>query len=324
MRVLGIGNALVDVLAKLPNDDLLNELNISKGSMNLIDESQREIVLEKINSWDLAMTTGGSVGNSTLALRQLGVPVGFIGKVGSDQYGRFYIDEMTLSGVDLHLIYERKFSGTALCLITPDGERTFTTYLGAAADMQKTDLKESVLQRYTHFYVEGYLVQNHELIEGALKMAKQLGLKTALDLASYNIVQEEHDFLNSLVDNYVDILFANEEEATAFTGKSPSEAIHEIAARVEIAVVKEGSKGSWVKKGDLFIHVPCYQVIKPVDTTAAGDYYAAGFLAGLQKGLSLDKCAEVGSLLSYHIIQVVGTKLNDSVWDDIREKINQI
>jgi len=127
MKILGIGNALVDILAKLPNDELLKELNVAKGSMNLIEEEMRKELLEKIETMDLKMTSGGSVSNTSLALRQLEAPSGYIGKVGNDKYGKFYVDELTEVGVDLHLIHESGFSGTAIAMITPDGERTFCT-----------------------------------------------------------------------------------------------------------------------------------------------------------------------------------------------------
>jgi sugar/nucleoside kinase (ribokinase family) len=320
MKILGIGNALVDILAKLPNDNLLGELNVPKGSMNLIDSEQRKVIFEKINGLDLKMTTGGSVSNTTVALGQLGIPVGYIGKIGDDIYGDFYLQEMTASGVDLHLIQEETFSGTAMAMISPDGERTFCTYLGAAADMQKTDLQETIFKTYSHFYVEGYLVQNHELMETAMQMAKSQGLKIIIDLSSYNVVAADRNFILNLIDNYVDIVFANEEEAIALTQKQTIEAVHEIAAKVQMAIIKEGAKGSYVKSKDMFAHIPVLKEIKPVDTTAAGDYYAAGFFYGMANGVNPEKCAMLGTLLSYYVIQVVGTKLSAEMWNEIRKK----
>jgi sugar/nucleoside kinase (ribokinase family) len=325
MKILGIGNALVDILAKLPDDGLLKELNVAKGSMNLIEEETRKSLFAKIETLNLKMTSGGSVSNTSLALRQMGAPSGYIGKVGNDEYGKFYIDELTKAGVSLHLIHESGFSGTAIAMITPDGERTFCTYLGAAAGMQKTEIQKSVLEQYTHFYVEGYLVQNHDLIEGIMKMAQSLGLTVMLDLASFNVVASDRAFICKLVEKYVDIIFANEEEALAFTGKSSTgEAIHDIARHVKIAVLKEGDKGSWIKHNDELIHVPVYKRVKPIDTTAAGDYYAAGFFYGMLHDASLEKCAQLGSLLSYYIIQVVGTQLSPETWEKIRKKASQI
>jgi sugar/nucleoside kinase (ribokinase family) len=314
----------VDILAKLPNDDLLRELNVAKGSMNLIDNEMRASVLQKIEQTELKMTTGGSVSNTSLAARRMNVPIGYIGKVGNDLYGDFYIEQLKSSGVDLHLIYEKAASGTAIAMITPDGERTFCTYLGAAADMQKKDLKESDFEGYTHFYAEGYLVQNHELIETALQIAKSRKLTTMIDLASFNVVEADRDFIKSLVEKYVDIVFANEEEARAFTGKPASEAVNEIAKVAKIAVVKEGSKGSLVKQGDKLYKIPVYKKVDPVDTTAAGDYYAAGFFYGMAHNADLERCARIGSLLSYYIIQIVGTKLPDEIWDKIHQEAEKI
>jgi len=324
MKILGIGNALVDVLIKLPDERLLSELNVSKGSMNLIDAEMRKVVFERIKGFPVSQTTGGSVSNTTLALRQLGEPVGFMGKAGNDAYGNFYLKEMTDLDIELHLIQENTFSGTAITLITPDGERTFCTYLGAAADMQKTDLSPAVFEQYTHFYVESYLVQNHELIETALAMAKSLQMTTILDLASYNVVAADRDFIQSLVDRYVDILFANEEEAVALTGKPSEIAIHEIAEKAPTVIMKGGAKGSWVKQKDLFVHIPVYKKIEPLDTTAAGDYYAAGYFFGMINNVNPEKCAKLGTLLSYYIIQTIGTKLPEETWMEIREKAKVI
>ncbi|GAP71637.1 ribokinase [Candidatus Symbiothrix dinenymphae] len=324
MKILGMGNALVDILAKLPNDELLKELNVAKGSMNLIDSEMRRAVFAKLEGLDIKLTTGGSISNTILALKQMNVPVGFIGKVGDDKYGKFYIEELQKSGVNLHLIYEKAFSGTATAMITPDGERTFCTYLGAAAGMRDVDLQTDVFVQYSHLYVEGYLVQNHALIETAMQMAKASGLEVALDLASFNVVEGDRDFIQKLIDNYVDILFANEDEAKALTRKAPNEAIHEIADKVSTVIIKEGPRGSYVKSKGILIHEPVREDIKPLDTTAAGDYYAAGFFYGMVRGADMQQCARLGTLLAHYIIQVVGTKLPQGTWEEIREKAGEI
>ena len=324
MKILGIGNALVDVLVKLPDEKLLCELDVAKGSMNLIDAEKRKMIFEKIKSFPITQTTGGSVSNTTLALKHLGGPVGFTGKAGNDVYGDFYLKEMTDLKIELHLIQENTFSGTAITLITPDGERTFCTYLGAAANMRKDDLSLTVFEQYTHLYIEGYLVQNHELIETALSMAKSLQMTVILDLASYNVVASDREFIQSLIDRYVDILFANEEEAMTLTGKPAELAIHEIAEKVPTVIMKGGAKGSLIKQKDLFIHIPVYKEVEPVDTTAAGDYYAAGYFYGMIHGVNPEKCAKLGTLLSYYIIRVIGTKLPEETWTEIRKKAKAI
>ena len=168
----------------------------------------------------------------------------------------------------------------AVALVSPDSERTFATFLGAAVEISASDLKLEDFQGYDYFHIEGYLVQNYDLIETAVKLAKEAGCKVTIDMASYNVVEDNLEFLTRIVKEYVDIVFANEEEAKAFTGKEPREALDAIAEMTDIAVVKIGSKGSMVKRGD---KVYTAGVIKAnsIDTTGAGDLYAAGFIYGL-------------------------------------------
>lgn len=320
MKILGIGNALVDVLIKLESEELLRVMQLSKGSMNLIDIDTRNSLFDGLKDHKMKMTTGGSAGNTCLALAHLGMPVGFVGKLGDDDLGEFYVKEYVESGIEPHFLFEPDPSGTAMVMISPDGERTFCTYLGVAAEMCKEDIESDVMTPYTHLYVEGYLVQNHSLIEGALSMAKAKGLTTAMDLASFNVVEEEREFLLDLIKNYVDIVFANELEARSLTGKEPEEAVREIGDIVSIAVVKTGADGSWVVCGGEPIHVSVEQ-IKPIDSTAAGDYYAAGFFYGMSKNKSLEECAEYGSILAGEVIQVIGTKLSPEVWGKIKSVV---
>ncbi|MDH8701439.1 sugar/nucleoside kinase (ribokinase family) [Dysgonomonadaceae bacterium PH5-43] len=325
MKILGIGNALVDVLVKIDNDNLLSELNLQKGSMSLIDVETRDDIFNRLANINYKITTGGSAGNTCLALSYMNANVGFVGKVGDNEYGKFYIEEFMRAGVNPHFIHvNNNHTGTAMTFISADGERTFGTYLGVAGDMHKTDLNKDVLSEYTYLYVEGYLVQNHELIEGALSIAKSLGLKIAIDLASYNIVEAEKEFLLKLINNYVDIVFANEEEAKALTGKEPQEAVEEIGSMVEMSIVKTGAKGSFVMcKGEV-VYVPVRSNVAPLDTTAAGDYYAAGFLYGLTQNKTIKQCAELGTLFAGEIIQVIGTKLSAERWNSIKETAQTI
>lgn len=323
MKILGMGNALIDILAKLDDDTVLNELHLPKGGMTLIDMETRNALMERMASWTFECTTGGSAGNTCRALGAMQVPVGFIGKVGTDEYGTFFVDTYRRAGVEPYLIRKDQPSGTAMTFISPDGERTFGTYLGVAAELLAADVSETILMDYTHLYIEGYLVQNHQLIETALKTAKARGLTTAMDLASYNVVAAEKEFLLSLIHNYVDIVFANEEEAKELTGLSPEAAVKAIGRSAQIAIVKTGGEGSWVMQGEQVVNVPV-KTIRPVDTTAAGDYYAAGFLFGLQQGASLTQCAQLGSLLALEIIQVVGTHLSDETWASIRNRAQEI
>ncbi|MDR1369485.1 MAG: adenosine kinase [Dysgonamonadaceae bacterium] len=323
MKILGMGNALVDVLIRLNDDNVLNELELPKGSMQLIDQHKREKIFRTVDGYNTSLATGGSASNTILALSKMGVDSGFIGKVGDDEYGRFYVREIGEAGVTPHFYRENSPSGTAMTLITPDGERTFGTYLGAAADLQANELQENVFLAYRIFYVEGYLINNYSLIEKAMQMAKAQGLMIAIDLASYNVVEANRDSFLTLIREYVDIVFANKEEARMLTGKESEEAVKELASMTRIAVVKVGSDGSFVMKGEDLVKIPAIET-QMVDATAAGDFFAAGFFYGMIHQAGLEQCGRIGSLLASNVIKVVGTKLSEEVWDKIRLGASEI
>ncbi len=323
MKILGMGNALVDVLAKLDTDEHLSALKLPKGSMQLIDENQREHISKAIGGLQQKMTAGGCASNTLAALAKMGLYAGFIGKVGDDLYGNFYLNDVREIGVKTHIVQKQASSGTAMALISPDGERTFGTYLGISAELSVEDISEEIFRQYNYFYVEGYLVQNYQLIETAMSLAKKLNMKIIIDTASYNIVEENRDFFLKLLEEYVDIVFANEEEARALTGLNPEEAIKVIAGKVEIAVVKTGAKGALAMSNDKLVAVPAL-VANVVDATAAGDFYAAGFLYGLFHNKGLEQCARIGSLFASNIIEVVGTRLEDQSWQKIRINAEKI
>jgi sugar/nucleoside kinase (ribokinase family) len=203
-------------------------------------------------------------------------------------------------------------------LVETDGERTFATYLGAASELHPDDITAERLEGFDIFFIEGYLVYNHSLIMAAASAAKSAGLTIALDLASYNVVEANRDILNELVKTYVDIVFANEEEAVAFTGLQPLEAVESLAGLCDIAIVKIGKEGAYIQQGFSRILVPAAGDLV-VDTTGAGDFFAAGFLAGLAKGYNLEKSGKLGALLASRVIRVPGAKLDESEWTEIRK-----
>ena len=323
-KIIGMGNALVDVLVSLSDDKMLDDLNLPKGSMQLIDESRYLYIKSVFDQLETKRSTGGSTGNMVKALAMLGEKPAFIGKIGPDTMGEFFREEGERVGVEMKLLKSEVRSGVASTFISQDGERTFATYLGAAFRMEDNDLKPEMFKGYTYFYVEGYLVQNHDLILRAMQLAKNAGLQVCLDLASYNIVAEDLDFFKLLVNNYVDIVFANEEEAKAFTGMDIDHALDAIASSCSIAVVKLGSKGSVIKKGTEEVRLKIKRVENVMDTTGAGDFYAAGFMYGLMHGFSLEKCGQIGSILAQEVIQVVGTALSNEKWDEIKLNIQQV
>lgn len=322
-KVIGIGNALVDLLIKLDDDKLLAELRLPKGSMTLVDEKTKALIAEKSLQLEKNMASGGSAANTIHGLAQLGVSTAFVGTVGQDETGDFFSSDLEKSNIKPLLNRSKTPSGLASTLISRDSERTFGTYLGAAIELSGKDLSLSQFTAYDILHVEGYLVQNHELLETILKLAKEAGLKISIDMASYNVVEDNLAFFKRMVKQYVDILFANEEEAKAFTGKEPEEALHEMAGEVELAVVKIGSKGSMVKTGEEVVYIDAIRS-NAIDTTGAGDLYAAGFIYGLINNMDLKKAGFVGSLLASNVIANIGAKIPDDKWSNIKEEIKNL
>ena len=314
-KVLGIGNALVDILTRIDNDNILNELGLPKGSMQLVDDKTSEKVAKALEKYDNSMAPGGSAANTIHGLAKCGVKTGFIGFTGNDKVGKFFDDAMKSVGVQPIMFHGDVPSGIAQAIISPDGERTFATHLGAAVLLNESLLTSDIFKGWDYCYVEGYLIANRPLFKKAIELAKLAGCKVVLDLASYNVVEDNRDFLVELLPQ-IDIVFANEEEAKALTHSTPEDALEFIAKNCEIAVVKVGSKGSLIKRGDEMVQVGCSKV-NVIDTTGAGDMYAAGFLAGLINGYDLKKSGELGTCLAGNVIQVMGAKLNDCQWEKI-------
>lgn len=317
MKILGIGNALVDVLVLPEDDQIINELDLPKGGMTLVEKDISAQILKKIEFLRPKLATGGSVANAMNGIAGMEVTCGYIGAVGKDELGFLFKNNMKNNGITTFLKETDLPTGCAVSLISPDGERTFATYLGAAVEMGAEDVFSEYFKGFDLFLIEGYLVFNKALIMTAASKAKSAGLRVALDLASYNVVEANMDTLNELVDNYVDIVFANEEEAKSFTGLPPEEALKNLAGRCDIAVVKIGKEGAFIQQGMQRIHVPAIGT-EVVDTTGAGDYFAAGFLAGLAKEYDLERSGNLGSLLASKVIRVIGAELSPLDWAEIK------
>ena len=250
-KIIGIGNALVDILARLTHDELLDEMGLTKGGMTLIDAAQQTRLQACMEGLPVERATGGSAGNTILALAHLGDEVGFVGKIGDDALGRFYAECFREAGIDARLTRCSLPTGVANTFISPDGERTFGTCLGAAATLQPADITPQLFQDVELAHIEGYLVQNHELMEAICRTALETDTMLSLDLASYNVVAADLAYFRHLVQDYIDIVFANEEEACALTGQSdPLEALRQMATMKCLAVVKLGSKGASVRLGE--------------------------------------------------------------------------
>jgi len=322
-KVLGMGNALVDVMTRLENDELLDSFGLPKGSMQLVDKAFSNNLMSQTDHLKQQLSSGGSAANTIHGLSNLGVSAGFIGKTGTDELGRFFRSDLEANNINPLLFTSKNDSGRAIALVSPDSERTFATYLGASIELSDNDLTASIFEGFKYFHIEGYLVQNHELLSKAVKLAKENYMLVSIDMASYNVVEENRDFLNSVINDYIDIVFANEDEARAFTGCEPEQALNEIAEQCEIAVVKLGSAGSLIKNKKRIYRIDALNA-NSIDTTGAGDLYASGFLYGLVNEMPLNKCGELGSVLGGNVIEVIGAKMDNLRWDKIKEYIKRI
>lgn len=323
-KILGIGSSLVDILSQVPNEEVLNELNLPKGSMTYVNINDAVSIGERLaQQYGSQRAAGDSAANTMSGLARLGAKAGFLTMMGNDEMGQFFTNEMTRTGVEMLALKSDTPTGRVIAMVTPDGERTFATCLGASIELSPDDIKPELFDNWDIFYIEGYLVANPDMLRKAISTAKDKGLKIAIDLASYNVVEESRDFLLELVNNYVDIVFANEQEALALTGMEPENALHYIAERCEIAVVKIGAKGAYIQRGDEIVTIPPMKA-DVVDTTGAGDMWAAGFLAGLVKGENLQKCGMMGAIVAKNIIEVMGAKMDDERWDNIHAAIAKL
>ena len=288
-KILGIGNALTDVSVILKSDDILTELGLPKGGMVHIDDVLFKKIQQMIGQHHVTITPGGSIANSCRAMGHLGVPAGFVGKVGHDKIGQLYARSLTEVGVeDLLVVSPNLSSGVCTSFISQGGERTFADHMEASIDLKAEDLNPGIFNEYNYLFLEGYLVQNHELIEQGAKMAKEAGMKVAMDLASYNIILEDHEFCTYLVNKY------------------------EMGVKGSIIATKEELSEVHAQKANC------------IDSTGAGDCFAGGFLYGLVNGHNLKQCAEIGSIIAAEIVQVVGTELPQEKWIDIKHKIAEI
>jgi sugar/nucleoside kinase (ribokinase family) len=321
--IIGIGNALMDVVVKLTDDSLLQKNNLPKGSMTLVDANLSESINRQTEGLEKIFAPGGSVANTIDGLAHLGANAAFIGKVGNDEMGNSYHDGLLEIGAKPLLFKSANPTGVAMALVSPDSERTFGTYLGAAIELSPDDLSPELFSGYNIVYIEGYLVQNHDLVTRAAQLAKDSGLTIALDLASYNVVEANLEFLKEILTNYVDIIFANEEEAKAFTGKAPREAVSELGNLCPVAVVKTGPKGSFICSDHKIIQIDAIQA-NCIDTTGAGDLYAAGFLYGYSFGLPLVTCGNIASILASRVITLYGARMNDTMWNEIDNQLDEL
>jgi len=323
--ILGIGNALTDILAVLPDDTLLKTFHLPLGSMQHVDRETGDMIWNQLKTLDIHYVAGGSAANTIACTAVFGMPSGFIGKIGDDELGLLFKSDQEQYGVNTLLLKSPNPSGRSMVFVSGgNAERTFAVYLGAALDFVPEDLKPEYFQGYDYFHIEGYLVQNQALIRRAVEMAREAGCIISLDMASYNVVESNEAFLHDIVDKYVDIVFANETESKAFTKLAdPRDALLEISRHCRIAVVKVGKDGSWVRSGDEEHFIAPWPA-NPLDATGAGDAYAAGFLYAHALGMPLKVCGEVGSIIAAKVVEVIGTKIDIPRWRDAKKEIREL
>ncbi len=319
-RIIGIGSALLDVLARVPEESVA-ALPGGKGGMVLVDETEMGALVSRLPQ-DAALVPGGSAANTVLGLGHLGLPGRMLAKVGDDERGSLYRRNAEAAGIDgvAFKVNPTVATGTCVSLVTPDSERTMRTYLGAAATMAPGEITVADFAGCGHAHIEGYMLFNRELMLHLLKTAKAAGCTVSLDLASYEVVQAAADILPDLLGQWVDMVFANEDEAAAFVGsKDENEALDRLAALCDVAVVKLGRRGALIRRGAERVAVEAC-LVSAVDTTGAGDLWATGFLYGFHTGRSLADCGALGARVAAEVVQVMGADIPESRWQALRNQ----
>lgn len=321
--VLGIGNAIVDVIARTEEDFLLKQ-GMNKGTMALIDAPRAEAIYDAMGP--AIESSGGSAANTIVGVAGFGARAAFIGKIKEDGLGRAFAHDIRAAGVAFTTPPAADGAPTARCyiLVTPDGERTMNTYLGAAQDLSAADIDADAVAASAIVYLEGYLWDPQNAKEAFLKAAKiahQTGRKVALTLSDAFCVDRWRDeFLQLMRSRTVDLIFANEAELHSLYQSSDFDAaIAALRADIDIAVVTRSEKGCLVVGPDDVEAVPAFPVDRVVDTTGAGDLFAAGFLSGLARGADDRTCGRLGALAAAEVIQHIGARPEASLKDLARE-----
>jgi sugar/nucleoside kinase (ribokinase family) len=322
--LVGVGSVLVDILAH-EDDAFLEASGALRGGMVYVGRDHIEQTLARASGTP-AVVPGGSACNTVVGVSRLGGRARFIGKRGNGAMGDFFENALRAHKVEPRLFRSDTPTGRVLSIITPDAQRSMFTFLGASAETRAEEIAEELFHGAEIVHVEGYLLFNPELLRKALHLAKAAGARVSLDLASFNVVRESRAFLSEMVDAYVDILLANEDEAHAYSGESEAAAALEALGRgVEIAVLKAGERGSLIKSDGRVIAVPPAGGDEAVvDTTGAGDLWASGFLYGLAAGYPLERCGELGSICGYEVCRVVGASVPEEGWRRIRQIVDPL
>lgn len=323
LHVVGIGNAIVDVLSHA-DDAFLRDNGLVKGSMTLIDLDQAEALYKKMGS--AVEMSGGSAANTIAGIASLGGRAGYIGKICDDILGVVFRHDIRAIGVafDSQPVVGHPPTARSLIIVTPDAERTMHTYLGACVELGPDDIDPDFIARAQVTYMEGYLWDRPAAKEAFLKaadVAAQAGRRVSLTLSDSFCVERHRDSFRELISGHVDILFGNEDElVNLYRTDTLDQAIDAVRGECEIVVVTRGAKGSMVMDGPSVFEVPAEPIDRLVDTTGAGDLYAAGFLHGYTQGRHLAECARLGSLAAAEIISHYGARPEVDLAELVGEK----
>jgi sugar/nucleoside kinase (ribokinase family) len=318
--IVGVGSALVDILL-LEEEGFLASSGLKKGGMV---HAENSAVIEELLSKSAAgqsVVPGGSACNTIVGVSRLGGPARFIGKRGNDDLGMLFESSLKKHKVEPILFTSDSPTGRVLSIITPDSQRSMYTFLGAASEMKPEEILPGHFENAAVVHIEGYLLFNEKLLLASLKAAQKSGALISLDLASYTVVEASKHILGDLIDDYVDILIANEDEAAAFTGLTNEEkAIESLAKKADVAVLKIGKRGSLIGHGGKVVKVDRMGSGVALDTTGAGDLWAAGFLYGFVNGYPIEACGRLGSACGWEVCQVVGASIPDEGWERIEKQ----
>ncbi|MEM1246057.1 MAG: adenosine kinase [Acidobacteriota bacterium] len=324
LDIVGIENALLDLLVRA-EDSVIDQLGLSKGTMKLVDREEQAAILETVGDLSPEVQSGGSCANVLRNVARLGSRASYSSAVGSDAYGDAFTGDLGDHAVrNRCAVLDTGATGTSVILVSPDGERTMNTHLGACRDYSPPHVPHEDIKDCRIFFTTAYIWDTPnqiEAIEAALATARGAGCKIALDLADPFAVDRSRDTIHALLDQGLDLVFANADEARIMTGMEPREAVRALAEKVDVAAVKIGADGALISSGDTTIEIDAHPV-DVVDTTGAGDCFAAGFLHGMIRDLPLETCGHIAAALAADTITHMGVRLSDGIEDRVRELEN--
>ena len=311
IEIYGIGNPLIDIVVQAEDADL-TALGLDKGIMRLVDLEERVTILDRVDGRHINYSCGGSAPNTLIFLSALGIHVALAGKIGKDEYGKRYAENLPVSNMKNQLIFGEGATGSSIILVTPDSERTMNTYLGANREFGAADMDMGVVECAKFLYFTGYMWDTDlqkKAVLSALQTCRKNGTTVAFDVADPFAVNRNRNEFVKLIEDNADIVFANKEEARLLFGtEAATDAVEELGKLCDIAVVKDGSAGSLVKRTGKEVERIPVRKIDAVDTTGAGDMYAAGFLYGLITGMSDRESGICGSYLASRVVETWGAQ----------------